>query len=116
MADLNALLDFEPSSDLLRAPVLTNQHLDLPPYGAAEAGTDLGRPPCQGQAVSLFGAVAPQPTVAPQFPTDRRLVAVQHLGNLVLLVTGLLQYVDLVSFLSGELRVRPHQCSFDFVV
>ena len=47
---------------------------------------------------------------------DRGLVASQHPGDLSLSVAGLLQCIDLVSFLSGELRVRSHQCSFDFVV
>ena len=116
MADANALFALKPPRDLLWTPVLANQLLHLPPYGTAEPRANLGRWSLQQrQAVGLLGPVASQPTVAPQLSADRSLVTSEYRGNLALLVAGLFQCIDLVSFLLGELRVRSHQCSFDFV-
>ena len=64
----------------------------------------------------LLGSVASQPSVSSKLSADRGFVSSEYLSNLALLTANLSKTVNLVSFFSGELRVRPHQCSFDFVV
>jgi len=44
-------------------------------------------------------------------PADGGFVATQQVGNLCLTTIFFLQDVNLVSFLSGKLRVASHLCS-----
>jgi hypothetical protein len=51
---------------------------------------------------SLFGAVAPRAAVATQLPADGGLVPVQKFGNLRLILSGLHERVNLISFSLAE--------------
>ena len=64
----------------------------------------------------LLGPVASQPSVSSKLSADRGFVSSEYRSDLLLSMISFLQCIDLVSFFSGELRVRSHQCSFDFVV
>jgi hypothetical protein len=63
----------------------------------------------------LLRAITTLATVAAQFPADGRSASFQHLGNLALLESCLLQGVNLISFFSGEMCV-VHLCNFDWQV
>jgi len=58
---------------------------------------------------SLFGAVAPGAAVAMQLPTDSGLVPLQQFGNLGLIVSGLHECVNLISFSLVEVFVVHKQ-------
>ena len=53
--------------------------------------------------------------VSGQLPADGGWITFQHVGNLVLGMSGFLQIVNLVSFFSGEVCV-VHLCNFDWQV
>jgi hypothetical protein len=63
----------------------------------------------------LFRAIATPSTVTPQLSADGGLASFQHVRYLALLVSCLLQGVNLVSFFSGEVCV-VHLCNFDWPV
>lgn len=54
---------------------------------------------------SLLGAVAPRAAVVTQLPADGGLVPVQRFGNLRLIVSGLHERVNLISFSLAEVFV-----------
>ncbi len=88
-----------------------DQSLDLLPDLSAKAGSYLAEPTGNSQIVSLPGPVAFETPVPAQFPADSGFVAPQQVGNLRLTTIFFLQNVNLVSFLSGKLRVASHLCS-----
>ena len=58
---------------------------------------------------SLFGTVAPRAAVATHLPADGGLVPVQQFGNLRLIVSGLHERVNLISFSLAEVFVGHKQ-------
>ena len=58
---------------------------------------------------SLFGTVAPRAAVATHLPVDGGLVPVQQFGNLRLIVSGLHERVNLISFSLAEVFVGHKQ-------
>ena len=94
------------SSDLLRAPLHTEQVLGLLDHPGRHSGgvsallTALG---CQ--LAGLLGAVPFKSTVTRKLPADGRFVSIQQLRYLRLTVSGIHKNVDLISFHLAEMFV-----------
>lgn len=114
MTDTHALFIFEPANNLLRAPFLSDQCLELLPDLLIDAGICLRVVPCHSQRGGLLWPVTSQPPVPLKCPADGRFVARQQFSNLCLAIFRFLQDVNLVSFHLGKLRVATHTCSSCF--
>ena len=99
----------QPSTDLFRAPVLPKQLLHTCPGRFRYPRSVPLFLAVLRQPVGLFGTVAFQSLVPPQFPADGRGAAPQNLSDFFLAVTRFPQRIDLVSFISGKLRVASHR-------
>ena len=109
MADRYAFLPRQPTADLLRAPVLPKQLLHTCPGRFRYPRSVPLFLAVLRQPVGLFGTVAFQSLVPSQFPADGRGIAPQNLSDFFLAVTRFPQRIDLVSFISGKLRVASHR-------
>ena len=106
--------DGDVPADLLWAPLFQQPVLrELPCRIVYRSCVE--RLPFHRLAVCLFGTVAASATVARQLSADCGFASFQHFSYFVLLVSCLLQGVNLVSFFSGDVCV-VHLCNFDWLV
>lgn len=105
MAARHPLLPHYPADHLFRTPRIAEQRIDMLADRVSYPGLRLVIAPRQSQCVGLLWAIAL--IVASQLPAVRSRITPNDLGNLRLRMdmTGFLERVNLVSFLSGKLRV-----------
>lgn len=104
------MADGQLARNLLLAPLKLKQQTSLLMHphrhraGIATILCSIGR-----LLASLLGAVAPRAAVATQLPADGGLVPVKQFGNLRLIVSGLHERVNLISFSLAEVFVGHKQ-------
>jgi len=113
MDDLDSEVLLQPARDLLRAPFLADQHVNLDPGGVRSARAGYVATP-QGKLMGLLRSITSQPTIASQLSARGGLVDLDNPCNLRLVVSGLSKRIKLASLFLSKLRVDSHLCSFDF--
>src|SRR5210317_2201044 len=78
MTDRNTFFRGKPQTDLLRAPVLSEQPSDIIPACVADAGTRFGISAFLSQMLSLFGSIATKTGVTGNLSADGRFMPFQY--------------------------------------
>ena len=100
----------QPTRNLLGTPLLTQRRFDALDDPRRHLGRlRLGATTRQRFLVGLTGPIAAPPSITPQLPTNRRGRYRQRRGDALLIMSGFLQRVHLVSLLLGQLVIRSHK-------
>ena len=105
MADRDTTFRSEPETDLLGAPILSEQSFDVTPDSVLNTAADFGMSTLLNQKLSLLRAVATQTGIAGNFPANGRLMTFQYHRYLSLVKSCFQQHRNLLSFFMSKLLV-----------